>query len=94
MRHRSLSLSFPELGLIAGTRGLLGFGLGLLLADHFTSRQRRRVGWPAFLLGALSTIPILVHLLRKASAGPEAPRRTPAQARESTLASEPSGRIV
>ena len=68
MRHRSMTLTFPELGLIAGTRGLLGFGLGLLLADHFTLRQRRRLAWPAFLIGALSSVPILIHLLRKSSA--------------------------
>jgi hypothetical protein len=62
-----MMLTFPELGLIAGTRGLLGLGLGLLLADHLTLRQRRRVGWPAFLIGALSSIPILIHLFRKSA---------------------------
>jgi hypothetical protein len=92
MRHRSMTLTFPELGLIAGTRGLLGFGLGLLLADHLTLRQRRRLAWPALLIGALSSIPILIHLFRKSSA--DVPRHAPAEARESELAGEPSGRIV
>lgn len=94
MRHRSMILTFPELGLIAGTRGLLGLGLGLLLADHFTLRQRRRLAWPAFLIGALSSIPILIHLLRKTSAAAGVAARTPNEGRRPIAAADASGRIV
>ena len=38
-------LSLPELGLLAATRGMLGAGLGLLLADKLGDEQRRAVGW-------------------------------------------------
>ena len=39
---RELHLPLPELGLIAGTRAALGFGLGLLLADRFSDEHARR----------------------------------------------------
>jgi len=51
-------VSFPELGLIAATRGMLGAGIALLLSDLLSAARRRAVGWPLFLIGALSTIPL------------------------------------
>jgi hypothetical protein len=51
-------ISLPELALIAGTRGALGFGLGLLLADRWSVEQRRGIGWGLFLVGLVSTIPL------------------------------------
>ena len=47
-----------ELGLIAATRGALGFGVGLLMADKFRKEKRKVVGWSLFLTGLASTIPI------------------------------------
>jgi hypothetical protein len=58
-------LTFPELGLIAGTRALLGAGAGLLLADKLTAEQRKAVGWTMFLIGAVSTIPLAINVLTK-----------------------------
>ena len=51
-------IALPELGLIASTRGLLGAGIGLLLADHMSEKPRKAVGWTLLLVGALSTIPL------------------------------------
>lgn len=51
-------LTLPELGLLAGTRGLLGAGLGLLLADRLSPEQRRSIGWTLIAVGALTTIPL------------------------------------
>jgi hypothetical protein len=65
MRERSLTI--PEIILIGGTRGALGAGLGLLLADRLDLKQRRAVGWTLFLVGALSTLPIALNLLSKPS---------------------------
>ena len=53
-------LRLPELGLIAGTRGMLGAGIGLLLADKLNDQQRRGVGWTLFAIGAVSTIPLMM----------------------------------
>jgi hypothetical protein len=55
---RETQLTLPELGLIAATRGILGAGVGLLLADHLPDSVRKPVGWTLLSLGALSTIPL------------------------------------
>ncbi|CAG1011868.1 hypothetical protein BURK2_04378 [Burkholderiales bacterium] len=51
-------LRLPELGLVAGTRGMLGAGVGLLLADKLSDPQRKAVGWTLVAIGALATIPL------------------------------------
>jgi hypothetical protein len=58
-------VTLPELALVAGTRAVLGVGLGLLLAGRMSDGQRRAVGWSLFLAGALSTIPLAVEVLGK-----------------------------
>jgi len=51
-------LSFPELGLLVGTRGMLGMGLGLLLGDRLDPEKRKAVGLTLAAIGVLSTIPL------------------------------------
>lgn len=53
-----IPLSIPEIALIAGTRGILGFGLGLLLGNQIPANSKRAVGWTLLSVGAASTIPI------------------------------------
>jgi hypothetical protein len=65
IRHARTSITLPELGLIAGTRVVLGTGLGLLVADRWSDEQRRAVGWAFLLLGALTTIPLAFEVLGK-----------------------------
>jgi hypothetical protein len=67
MRERSLTI--PEIILIGGTRGALGAGIALLLADRLNLDQRRAVGWTLFLVGAVSTLPIALNILSKPSRG-------------------------
>ena len=55
-------LSLPELGLLAATRGMLGAGLGLLLADKLGDEQRRAVGWTLVAVGALTTLPLALEV--------------------------------
>jgi hypothetical protein len=59
---RDTFISTPELGLIAGTRAALGFGLGLLLADRFSTEQRQAVGWTLVAVGALTTVPLALEV--------------------------------
>jgi hypothetical protein len=59
-RRRNVSL--PELAMIAVTRGAIGFGAGLLLADKFKRERRKALGWSLFLTGVASTIPIAMHV--------------------------------
>ncbi|MBI3427854.1 MAG: hypothetical protein HY011_33445 [Acidobacteria bacterium] len=61
MKERKLTL--PVVALIAGTRGMLGAGLGLLLAGSLSDEQRRAVGWTLALVGAISTIPLAMLVL-------------------------------
>jgi hypothetical protein len=56
-------ISLPELGLIAGTRAALGFGLGLLLADRWSTEERRGIGWALVLVGLVSTVPLAFEVL-------------------------------
>jgi hypothetical protein len=65
---RAAQVSLPELVMIAGTRAILGAGLGLLLADRLPQAQRKAVGWTLFSVGAVITIPLIFEVLGKSSA--------------------------
>jgi hypothetical protein len=56
-------LRLPELALVAGTRGLLGAGIGLLLADKMTRGHREGIGWALVTVGVLTTIPLAMMVL-------------------------------
>ena len=58
-------VTLPELALIAGTRAMLGAGIGLLLADKIPDKQRKAVGWTLTVIGAVTTIPLAVNALTK-----------------------------
>ena len=58
-------LTLPEIALIAGTRGMLGAGAGLLLADRLNDDQRKNIGWTLLIIGAVSTIPLMIDVLGK-----------------------------
>lgn len=62
---KSVNLALPELALIAATRGMLGAGIALLLADCLTREQRKAVGLTLAGIGALSTIPLAIDVLSK-----------------------------
>jgi hypothetical protein len=51
-------LRLPELALLAGTRGMLGAGFGLLLADRLSEDKRKGIGWTLMAIGVLTTIPL------------------------------------
>ena len=58
-------LSLPQLALVAGTRGMLGAGAGLLMADKVRRPRRRSIGWTLLITGVLSTIPLALKVFRK-----------------------------
>jgi hypothetical protein len=55
-------LTVPQIGLIAGTRAMLGAGIALLLADKLSAEQRQAIGWTLFAVGALTTIPLALQV--------------------------------
>ena len=63
--ENKVSISYPELGLFAATRGMIGAGIGLLLANRISRDKRKAIGLPLFIIGALSTIPIARHIFHK-----------------------------
>jgi hypothetical protein len=62
-------ISVPEIALIAVTRGAIGFGAGLLLADKFKRERRKLLGWTLFVSGVASTIPIVLRVFGKKEPG-------------------------
>ena len=62
-QRKKTTMSLPELGLIAGTRAMIGGGLGLLLADRLPREQRKAVGWTLLAIGIVSTIPLAFEVL-------------------------------
>ena len=56
-------VTVPQIGLIAGTRAMLGAGIALLVADKLTAEQRQAIGWTLFAVGALTTIPLALQVL-------------------------------
>ena len=71
-------VSIPELGLIAGTRAMLGAGIGLLLANRLSGSQRKAVGWTLLAVGAVTTIPLVMQVVggRRAVKAAEEPAPT------------------
>jgi hypothetical protein len=60
-----VQLPIPEIGAIAATRGMLGAGVALLLADKLPPDRKKKVGWTLFLIGALTTIPLVMDVAHK-----------------------------
>jgi hypothetical protein len=62
---RETRITVPLVALIAGTRGMLGAGIALLLADKLNHNERRAVGWTLFLVGAITTVPLVVEVISR-----------------------------
>jgi hypothetical protein len=62
---KKAEMTLPQIALIAGTRGMIGAGAGLLLADKLNNDQRRAIGWTLLIIGAMSTIPLAIDVLSK-----------------------------
>ena len=58
-------LTLPEVGMLASTRAALGGGLALLLVDRLHREQRKAVGWTLFLVGVVTTVPLIMMVLGK-----------------------------
>ena len=58
------TVTLPTLMLVAATRGMLGAGIGMLLAGRLGRRRVRKVGRTLVAIGALSTIPLAMRVFR------------------------------
>jgi hypothetical protein len=55
-------ISIPELVMVAGTRAVLGAGVGLLLANRLSVDERKAIGWALVAVGVLSSIPLALEI--------------------------------
>jgi hypothetical protein len=62
---RTTTLTFPELILIAATRGMLGAGIALLMAKRLSDQQRETAGVILTLIGVLTTVPLAIEAFGK-----------------------------
>jgi hypothetical protein len=57
-------ISIPLVAAVAGTRALLGVGVGLLLSEKLKGKQRRQLAYILLSLGVVTTVPIAMRVLR------------------------------
>jgi len=60
-------LTVADIILIAGTRVVLGAGIGLLLSSRLNNDQRKAAGLSLALVGGLITIPLALGVIGKRS---------------------------
>lgn len=61
--HRSeRQLNIADIIMLAATRGMLGAGIGLLVAGKLSDDQRRAVGRTLVAVGAVTTIPLAMRI--------------------------------
>jgi uncharacterized membrane protein YfcA len=77
------TITLPELALVAATRGMLGAGIGLLLAGRLSDDQRKAVGRALIAVGVVTTAPLVAEIFgRKSAPSTAAARRTRADRTE------------
>lgn len=62
---KQATLSVPEIGIIAATRGMLAAGVMLLMADRIPKERRKYIAMPLLAVGVLSTIPLAIDVIKK-----------------------------
>jgi hypothetical protein len=67
MLMRTTPLTFPELILIAATRGMLGAGVALLIAKRLSEEQREIAGTILTAIGLLTTVPLAIEAFGKST---------------------------
>jgi len=63
---KTVTLTFPELFLLIGTRVLLGAGVALLIAKRLTDQQRETAGTVLVGIGLLTTVPLAFEVFGRA----------------------------
>ena len=62
-------LTIPDIILIAGTRVVLGVGIGFLISMRMNNDQRKAAGLALALVGGLTTIPLALGVIGKQRSG-------------------------
>jgi hypothetical protein len=64
MKHVALNL--PTFAFVVGTRAALAGGIGLLVSERLTTTRRRAIGAMLVAVGAATTIPAAIAVIRSA----------------------------
>jgi hypothetical protein len=62
MKH--LTLPLPSFAFVVATRAALGVGVGLLASRQVPESRRRRVGAALVAVGAWTTVPAIIQVIR------------------------------
>jgi hypothetical protein len=60
----NIVLNLPTFGFVVATRAALGVGIGLLLSERLPPERRRALGLALVTIGAATTIPAAMAVLR------------------------------
>jgi hypothetical protein len=83
---KNLVLTLPTFGFIVSTRAALAFGVGLLVASRIPESRRRAIGSALVAIGAATTIPAVMTVLRnRFTHGQGAERTVPGVERDERL---------
>lgn len=74
---KEIPLTLPEIGMINGTRFVIGTGVGLLLAGRVDRNTRKAVGVSLLIAGVLFSIPVGWSFLGKLRSVPPSERQIP-----------------
>jgi hypothetical protein len=66
---KTLELPLPLLGALDATRAMLGAGVGLLVSEWLTHRERKAIGWTLVAIGAATTIPLALTVFSHRRSG-------------------------
>ena len=61
---KTVALDLPSFAFIVATRAALAAGIGLLVSGRLSERQRRSVGAALLAVGAATTIPAALSVIR------------------------------
>jgi hypothetical protein len=64
LKWDKVSFSLTDLALVGVLRFVSGFGLGLLLAESISKRNRKRLGWSLFMGSIAVGAPLGIRMLR------------------------------
>jgi len=62
-------LTIPDIILIAGTRVILGVGIGFLISSRLNNDQRKAAGLALAVVGGLTTIPLALGVIGRQRSG-------------------------
>jgi len=73
---RNVNLNLPTLIATVGTRAMLAFGVGLLVANRIPAARRNRLAATLIGIGAVSTLPLARQVWKGSSRRIDSPSRS------------------